>query len=148
MEETTEKFCCAGVCMDGRANDAIGEPTQEAARKIEGEGNSEFYVDRVTEAGIVAFLADPDKNERYRIKVESIKERFEVSVVHHHSKIITLSGHDKCKGNPVPKETQIQQLWEAKKTVEEFPFVKDAKVKIMLFWIEKVGKKWVATEVK
>ena len=64
------------------------------------------YVDTITEAGPCKILAD-NNNE---ISVNSIIERVEISIRKHKSKLIAISGHHDCAGNPVSREVQIEQL--------------------------------------
>lgn len=67
------------------------------------------YVDAITEPGpnqILANRVDMDL-------VESILNRLEISVGHHHSVGIAIVGHDLCAGNPAPVDVQLVHLKEA-----------------------------------
>ncbi len=82
--------------------------------------------DQVAEPGIVKILAkknDPDM-------IQWVRKKVAISV-HHGSKVAVIVAHPDCAGNPVPDETQIKQLFEAKKTVEEFGF----DLQIILLWV-------------
>jgi len=97
------KFGTAINCMDGR----VQLPVIEYLIKTY---NLE-YIDSITEPGPVKILAENGA------EVDSIKRRVNISVEAHGSKIIAVIAHYDCAGNPVPKETQIEQLKFALKTV-------------------------------
>ncbi len=90
-------FACAVNCMDGRVQEPVIRYLKE---------NFEIdYVDMITEAGPDKILSEePDG-----FKVNSIKQRLDVSVNKHGSKIILMAGHADCAGNPVDKETHVVQ---------------------------------------
>ena len=64
------------------------------------------YVDTITESGPCKILAE-NKNE---ILINSIIERTSLSIHKHKSKLIVISGHHDCAGNPCDKEIQINQI--------------------------------------
>ena len=119
MENQT-KFACAINCMDGRVQDAV--------KNYMKENYGVDYVDMVTEPGPNKILAD---NSDLAV-IKNIKKRVEISVRHHGSKVVAIIGHFKCAGNPVPKEEQIKQLAEAKKTVEAMGF----SAEVILLYVE------------
>mgnify|MGYP001596970277 FL=1 len=119
---TTDKtFACAINCMDGRAQDVV--------KNFIIENYGVDYVDMITEPGPNKILASP---EIFEGLVENIKKRVEISVEHHGSKVVAIVGHFGCAGNPVEKETQIEHLKKAEKTVKSFGFP----VEIVLLWVE------------
>jgi len=88
-------------CMDGR----IQEPLLNFIKK-------EFnitYVDTITEAGPCQIL--PQNSDQFLIN--SLKNRIAVSLNQHGSKIIFVSGHHDCAGNPVAKDVQLRQIAES-----------------------------------
>ncbi|MCB0804821.1 MAG: hypothetical protein KDC05_03430 [Bacteroidales bacterium] len=90
-------FAAAVNCMDGRV--------QEPVIKYLKENFEIDYVDMITEPGPDRILSE----EQESIRVNSIKQRLDISVNKHGSKIILVSGHDDCAGNPTDKETHIVQ---------------------------------------
>ena len=84
--------------MDGR----IQEPLMNFLK----EHYDVEYVDVITEAGPCKILADNDN----AILVNSIVERIEISIRKHKSKLIAISGHHDCAGNPCNKDTQQNQI--------------------------------------
>jgi hypothetical protein len=64
--------------------------------------------------------------------LDSIKKRLEISIHKHGSKVIAITAHHDCAGNPVEKDAQVAHLREAKKTVESWNF----NAEILMFWID------------
>lgn len=124
-----KKFATAINCMDGRTQLPV---IQWMKKKFKVD-----FVDTITEPGPVKILAEKkDKNI-----LDSIKRRLEISVKKHNSKIVAIVAHFDCAGNPVEKETQMNQLKEAKKTLISWGM----KIKIILLWVD---EKWKVNEVK
>ena len=123
------KFATAINCMDGRTQLPI-IAYLKAKCKVD-------CVDVVTEAGPVKILADCED----RVLVDSIKRRVEISIGKHRSKCIAVVGHFDCAGNPVSKETQIEQILKSIKTVQSWGF----KVEILGLWID---ENWTVHEIK
>jgi len=94
-------FCTSIHCMDGRI--------QEPIIKYLKETYSITYIDTITEAGPCKILAE-NKN---KISVDSIIQRTKISVGRHNSKLIAISGHFDCAGNPCDEETQKKQIRES-----------------------------------
>jgi hypothetical protein len=113
-------FACHLACQDGRVTDAVSHH----ARVKHGID----WVDNITEPGINKILAENIDTS----VIKSIKRKIPISIHHHGSNVIFISGHPKCAGNPAGKEEQIKHLRDAKKTVESFGFG----VNIVLLWIE------------
>jgi len=90
-------FVTAVNCMDGR----VQLPVIEWMKKK----YSADYVDMVTEPGPIKHLAE--NNPSY---VSSVKDRVEISVKKHGSKVVAVVGHYDCAGNPVEKDIQLEQL--------------------------------------
>ena len=91
-------FVSSVHCMDGR----IQEPM---IRYMKGRYGAE-YVDSITEPGPCKILAERSDEQL----VGSILSRLEISVTHHGSQVIALSGHYDCAGNPVDRITQTDQV--------------------------------------
>ena len=106
-------------CMDGR----IQEPLiNYIRRKYEVR-----YVDTITEPGPCKILSQNSDN----LLLESIDNRLFISLNKHGSKIIFISGHYDCVGNPVPEDTQIEQLNKSEKILK----LKYPKIKVKKIWI-------------
>ena len=91
-------FCTSIHCMDGR----IQEPIIKFLKKHYDVN----YVDTITEPGPCVILAENDN----KILVDSIMQRVEISIQKHKSKLIAISGHHDCAGNPGDEETQKEQI--------------------------------------
>lgn len=116
-------FATAVNCLDGR--------TQEPVRDFLKSKYGAAYVDMITEHGPEKILAED--SDKY--KINSIKQRIEVSVSTHGSEIILISGHSHCGGNLVEKDIQIAQILNAAATIRQwFP-----KTVIVPVWI---GEDW------
>ncbi len=89
-------FGTAINCMDGRTQ----LPVNDYLRK---KYNLDF-IDTVTEPGPVKMLAENTAG------AESIKQRVDISIQAHGSKLIAIVAHHDCAGNPVQKETQYEQV--------------------------------------
>lgn len=114
-----DSFACAIICIDGRV--------QEAVRDYMVKNHGVRWVDRAPAPGPVKILTENSDE----IFIESIRRDMETSIKHHRSKVISISAHPKCAGNPVSDEKQIEQLRLAKKTVESWGFP----VEIVLLWV-------------
>ncbi len=90
-------FCTSIHCMDGR----IQEPTIKYLKQTYGI----TYVDAITEPGPCKILAD----NANKMLVDSILNRVNISVHKHGSKLIAISGHYDCAGNPCGEEEQKEQ---------------------------------------
>jgi hypothetical protein len=121
-------FCTSIHCMDGR----IQEPIIEYLKK---KCNAK-YVDTITEPGPIKILAENDN----KAVIDSIHYRISISVDKHGSQMIAISGHHDCAGNPVPKDTQIEQIIEDEKILKE----KYPDVKIIKFY---VNENWQVEEL-
>ena len=86
------------------------------------------YVDTITEPGPCRILAE---NEDKKL-LDSILERVNLSINKHVSKLIAISGHHDCAGNPCNEETQKQQI---KQSIE---FLKNLypEIDIIGLWVD------------
>ena len=94
------RFCTSIHCMDGRI--------QESTIKYLKDTYGITYVDTITEPGPCKILAD-DTN---KMLVDSILNRVNVSVNKHGSKLIAISGHYDCAGNPCGEQGQSRRILE------------------------------------
>jgi hypothetical protein len=115
-------------CMDGR----VQIPVNEFLRKKYGVN----YVDTITEPGPNKILAD---NTDTTI-VNSIRKRVDISVNKHGSKVIAVSGHHDCAGNPVEKNMQVEHVKSAIKTIKTWNY----SVTIFGLWID---ENWNVSEI-
>ena len=64
------------------------------------------YVDSITEAGPVLYLAEKTDSEQ----TKSILRRTDISINNHKSTGIAIIAHHDCAGNPADEQTQTSQL--------------------------------------
>jgi carbonic anhydrase len=117
-------FAASVCCMDGRIQLPI-------IKFIQGRYGVRF-VDIITEPGPIRYLADR-KNHSV---LETIRKRLQISVEVHGSRVIAVSGHHDCAGNPAPKRTQLEQLARSVKTLSSWGFEGQDVVKL---W---VNERW------
>ena len=91
------KFGTVINCIDGRVQLPVSSWIKE--------NYSLDYVDTITEPGPEKTLSD--KNIE---KLSQLKSKVLISIKAHGSKIVVISGHYDCAGNPVSKEMQIRQI--------------------------------------
>ena len=92
------KFCTAINCMDGR--------TQLPVIEFLMDKFSADFVDMITEAGPIKYLAEQDN----QIIINSIIERLNISVNKHGSTKIAVVGHTDCARNSLNKYGQVKQI--------------------------------------
>jgi len=123
-----KKFATALNCMDGRV--------QEPVIKFLKNKYKVDFVDMITEPGMDKILAESDQKT-----LNGIRQKLEISVKKHGSKIVAIVGHTDCAGNPVEKEQHISHIKKGKKIIESMNF----KVKVLGLW---VNEKWKVEIVK
>jgi len=121
-------FATAVNCMDGRTQ----LPVIEFLKAEYGVD----YVDAVTEPGPIKILAEGSDS----FLVESIKKRVGISVEKHGSKVVALVGHFDCAGNPVDKETQLEQLEASARRAAGWGY----EIEIIKVWVD---ENWTAHRV-
>ena len=115
------KFGTSIHCMDGRIQEPISTYLKDTYAVT--------YVDTITEPGPCKILA-----EKVNVRVvNSILDRANISVQIHDSRLIAISGHYDCAGNPSDEETQKGQI---KKSVE-YLINRYPKIEIIGLWIDK-----------
>lgn len=115
---SNEKFATSISCMDGRI--------QMPLTKWIKDNYFVEYVDTITEPGVDKKVAE-DSN------LESLKSKIGISVNIHKSKLIVVSGHYDCAGNPVSDEKHMSQIKDGVKVISSWNF--DANV--IGVWVDK-----------
>jgi len=105
------KFATSISCMDGRIQIPINNWIKE--------NYSVDYVDTITEPGV-------EKKISESIDIERTKSKVDISINRHKSRVIVISGHHDCAGNPVSKEEQISQISKGIEVIKSWNF--DAQV--------------------
>ena len=105
------KFATSISCMDGRIQIPLAKWIKE--------NHSVDYVDAITEPGVDKKIADNSD-------LESIKAKVGISINAHKSKLIVVSGHYDCAGNPVSNEEHISQIKKGVQVISSWNL--DAKV--------------------
>ena len=114
------RFATAINCMDGRIQIPVIEWLK---RQCDVD-----YVDMITEPGPERLLSEG----KDKVAIESIQKRLEISVTRHNSKLVAIMGHHDCAGNPVDRETKLEQIFTAVKTVESWNF----NVRVIGLWVD------------
>jgi hypothetical protein len=118
-----KKFATALNCMDGRVQIPVIEFLKKKY-KVD-------FVDMITEPGIDKVLSEGDKKT-----INEIKEKIEISVKKHKSKVVAIVGHTDCLGNPVGKEEHLQDIRKCKEIIKSMKL----KAKILGLWINEDWK--------
>lgn len=107
--ESLEKglFATAINCIDGRTQLPL-------ISWIKKEFQVDF-VDMITEPGVVRLLS-LDKGE----VSEGLREKIEISLKKHNSRLIIVAAHHDCAGNPVDNETQLRQIKDAVELIKSW----------------------------
>ena len=111
------KFATSVSCMDGRI--------QIPLAKWIIENYSVDFVDAVTEPGVDNIVAE-------NLDLESIKTKVGISINAHKSKLIVVSGHYDCAGNPVSDEKHISQIKKGVEVISSW----DLDVKVIGVWVD------------
>ncbi|WP_448590116.1 carbonic anhydrase [Thermodesulfobium sp.] len=120
-------FASAVNCMDGR--------TQEPVISWIKAKYGVKYVDMITEAGPIKVISENSNS----CLINSIKERLNISINVHGSKLIAIVGHYDCARNPENMNTQIMQI---KKCID---IIKDwYNVEIIGLW---VSERWQVEKI-
>lgn len=108
MSDSSETFFTSIGCMDGRA-----------LRPVRKFGKNKFgvwYVDTITEAGLVGQIADGGNPAL----IEAIKKKLLISIEKHHSKGVIVHGHQDCAGNPVPDKKHKEDILKTAEIIRSF----------------------------
>jgi hypothetical protein len=125
---TNNIFATAINCMDGRVQIPVIEWLIRQCRVD--------YVDMITEPGPERLLAEG----KDKVTIESIQKKLKISESRHNSNLVAIAGHHDCAGNPADKETQLEQILTAIKTVEAWKF----NIKVFGLWVD---ENWEVREV-
>ncbi len=112
----SNKFCTSISCMDGRIQLPIIHWLKEKYNVN--------YVDTITEPGIDKLFSNANK-------IQEIKSKTVISVNAHGSKLILISGHHDCAGNPVSKNEHITQIKNAVSIIQSW----EMPVKVIGAWV-------------
>ena len=113
-------FAASICCMDGR----IQLPIIAFLKKKYGVD----YVDIISAPGPIKYL---NGNVNHAV-VETIKKRVKISAEKHRAKVIAISGHFDCAGNPVDKRRQLAQIEGSVKLVESWGYG----LQIIRLWVD------------
>lgn len=116
-------------CMDGRVQIPINA---YMAEKYDAD-----HIDTITEAGPNKILSE-NQNE---LLVQSIKSRYEISTLKHHSKIVAIVGHFDCGGNSACENEQIIQIKNSCELVKSW----NSNINVVGLWVD---KNWTVQEVQ
>jgi hypothetical protein len=94
----SKTFATAVNCMDGRVQLPVIAWLKDRY--------SIDYVDMITEPGPERVLADGYAHA----SVGSIRQRIELSIGCHHSKLVAIVGHHDCAGNPADQNGKYYQI--------------------------------------
>ena len=133
MSHAGETFFTAVGCMDGRALRPV--------RKYGKAKFGVFFVDMITEAGLVGLLA---KKSVKTSLLSSIKEKILISLEKHHSKGIVIHGHQECAGNPVADE---QHKKDVLKTAQIIRTLIQKEIPIIPVFVGRQNGGWIIEEL-
>lgn len=122
------RFATSIHCIDGRIQETI-------IRHVK-ENHPVDHVDIITEPGPCKILAE----NRDKVKIDSIFNRVNISVHQHRSRLIFVSGHHDCAGNPVDESIQREQVKKSIGLIERnYPGIR-----VIGLWID---SRWAANPV-
>lgn len=133
MSQAGETFFTSVGCMDGRA-----------LRPIRKYGKAKFgvwYVDTITEAGLVGLLSKAKVGSNL---FNTIKSKIQISLDKHHSKGIIVHGHQECAGNPVSDTKQERNILKSAKIVRKMV---GKNVEIIPLFVKRGEDGWVAVDI-
>ena len=126
------KFVTAINCIDGRAQLPVINFLKKESEKI--------AVDTITTPGADKVLSELANQQ----EVKAIKEKIEISVKGHNSKLIAIVGHYDCLGNPVDDDTHKKQILKSAENLKKwFP-----QVRVLGLWLNKHWQIEVITDLK
>ena len=112
-------FCTAINCLDGR----VQKPAFDFLTKFYNVN----YVDMITEAGPVQYLAEQQGGDI----TAGILRRVDISIRVHDPVGIAVIAHHDCRGNPVSEQKQKEQL----KLAVDFLQSRYENIPVTAFWI-------------
>jgi len=134
MSQAGETFFTAVGCMDGRALRSV--------RKYGKAKFGVFFVDMITEAGLVGLVA---KKNVSKSLLNSLKKKILISLEKHHSRGIIVHGHQECAGNPVADAQHKKDVLKAAKTISAL-IPKNTQI-IPVFVTRSASSGWIAEKL-
>jgi hypothetical protein len=122
------KFATSINCIDGRIQMPISNWIKQKYFVD--------YVDVISHPG-----SDKVIGEKIIEGIAEIKSKVLVSINAHNSKLIVISGHHDCAGNPVSKETHMTQIKKSINLIKSW----DYPVTVIGIW---VNDKWEIEEIQ
>jgi len=123
------KFATAINCIDGRTQVPVIDYLKIRFRVD--------YIDLITEPAPAVVLAE-NKNT---VQLNSIQHRLKISQERHGSKYVAVIAHHDCAGNPVDKQTQLEQIQKSIETIRSWGF----KGALLGLWVD---RNWQVHEIK
>jgi hypothetical protein len=117
-----KSFVTALNCIDGRVQEPVIRFLRERY-KID-------FVDMITEPGMDKILAKGEKSF-----LNELKNKIEISIKKHHSRLIAIVGHADCAANPAKDKEHFSQIKKGKEIIKSMCF----NVEILGLW---VNEKW------
>jgi hypothetical protein len=93
------------------------------------------YLDMVTKAGPIGILSGSSECAI----AKSIRKRVETSITKNNCKLIAVVAHYDCAGNPIERDSQLEQMRTAVRAVESW----DYKARVIGLWVDEI---WAAHE--
>ncbi len=134
----TGRFATAVSCMDGRIQNVVSDWIRE--------NYNVDYVDTITAPGIDKTVAD-------ETCIEPFVDMIRISVQKHKSRLIVISGHYDCAGNPVSdeehkkhikKSIEVIKSWKTKYGLLDDTTKSQDGIEVAGIWI---GKEWTAQRI-
>ena len=119
-------FATSISCMDGRIQEPI-------SKWIKDKYPIDF-VDTITEPGVNAMISR-------RQNLDQLTKKVNISVNAHKSKLIVVSGHYDCAGNPIGEEEQIDQIKDGVTIIKSWEY---RDVMVVGVWVD---SNWSVLEV-
>jgi len=123
-----EKFATSINCIDGRIQIPVSNWIKQKYFVD--------YVDVISHPG-----SDKVIGEKIIEGIAEIKSKVLVSINAHNSKLIVISGHHDCAGNPVSKEMHMTQIKKSINLIKSW----DCPVTVIGIW---VNDKWEIEEIQ
>ena len=119
-------FATSISCMDGRIQEPI-------SKWIKDKYPIDF-VDTITEPGVNAMISR-------RQNLDQLTKKVNISVNAHKSKLIVVSGHYDCAGNPIGEKEQIDQIKDGVTIIKSWEY---RDVMVVGVWVD---SNWSVLEV-
>lgn len=122
------QFAAAVNCIDGRTQEPV-------IHFIKAKYNVKF-IDMITEAGPIKELS----RQGGSAIADSIKNRIDISIEKHCTKLVAVVGHYDCAGNPVDEEIQREQVRISVQRIKNW----NNTIDVIGLW---VNSKWCVEEI-